>query len=142
MPRLRKATASRQRGSSPLPPSHSSASPPRGWSPPPSPSPLPPRASLEFIQHVPTLKRIPKGARQLCMAKFCTIIDEIVNSNSVAAWVRLLHFPTRCLRVPTRDGGRSLASRVKSLIQSVTIQGQEQVEWSSTDGGRHVGELR
>ena len=44
-----------------------------------------------------------------------------MNVNSVAAWERLLRFPTRCLRVPPRSCGRgSLASRVKKQLTDET----------------------
>ena len=94
-------------------------------SPPPSslsshsqPSSPPPRLS---VAPVPVLKWIPKGARQQCLMKLCSIIDEIVSNNSVAAWERLIQFPTRCLHVPQRSSGehsvRSLATKVKRQLQ-------------------------
>lgn len=71
------------------------------------------------MNSVRVLKWIPKGARQQCLGKFCSIVDEVVAKNSVAAWERLLHFPTRCLHVPPRCSSdhRSLATRVKGQIQ-------------------------
>ena len=91
----------------------SPASPPRGR---PLSSTLPtapatPQVYMESIQAVSVLKRIPKGARQQCLVKFCAIIDEVVTHNSLAAWERLLHFPPRCLHVPPHSSyGRSLAT--------------------------------
>ena len=80
--------------------------------------PAPPQVYMESIQAVAVLKWIPKGARQQCLVKFCAIIDEVVTHNSLVAWERLLHFPSRCLHVPPRSSdGRSLATKVKAQIQ-------------------------
>ena len=68
-------------------------SPPQGQ----SPSPSQVSTSIQPVQPVPVLKRIPKAARQQCLAKFQSNLGEVVRTNSVAAWERLLHFPTRCL---------------------------------------------
>ncbi len=53
------------------------------------------------------------------MQKFCSIIDEVVATNSLPAWERLLRFPTRCLQVPSRSSNdhKSLATRVKNQLQ-------------------------
>ena len=67
---------------------------------PPSLPQLFPQLCLESFQPVKILKRIPRGARQQCLSRFFAIIDKVMNSNSVAAWEHLLHFPTRCLRAP------------------------------------------
>ena len=78
------------------------------------------KSFIQFIS-VPLLKWIPKGARQQCLNKFCAIISDIVKDNSLAAWERLLHFPTRCLRVPTRSGDkRTLTTKVNNQIVEET----------------------
>ena len=81
------------------------------------PSPLTPRVGLQSIQPVKILRRILRGARQQCLLKCCTILDEVVNINSVAAWEHLLHFPTHCLQVPLHSRGHSsLATQVKNQL--------------------------
>ncbi len=52
------------------------------------------------------------------MQKFCSIIDEVVATNSLPAWEHL-RFPTKCLQVPpcSSNDHKSLATRVKSQLQ-------------------------
>ena len=78
-------------------------------------------ASIAPIPASRTLDRIPKAARYQCRVKLTTIM-EVVGENSIVAWSRLFHFPTRCLRIPDRSSnkeGRSavLASIVKEQVR-------------------------
>ena len=65
------------------------------------------------------LKRIPRASREQCLSKLATILEGVVTSNSLASWERLIKFPARCLRIPSRCGRRwSLATMVnRQLIE-------------------------
>ena len=66
---------------------------------------------------VKILRRIPRASRDLCARKLSTILDDVVASNSVSAWSRLMFFPRRCLRAPERGGcHRNLTHLVNKQI--------------------------
>uniref|UniRef100_A0A8D9A467 Uncharacterized protein n=1 Tax=Cacopsylla melanoneura TaxID=428564 RepID=A0A8D9A467_9HEMI len=69
-------------------------------------------------RNVPILKRIPKGARNVTAEKLSTRILRCINSNSVDAWKKLLLFSYECLRVPEKQGSRSLTNLVKDNVSS------------------------
>ena len=51
-----------------------------------------------------TIKKIPRAARELAAKKLAGILGQVVASNDLASWDRLLHFGSRCLRVLPRGG--------------------------------------
>ena len=58
------------------------------------------------------------ASRDQAGLKLATILEAVFSRNDVPAWERLLHFRTRCLRVPTRCGHRwSLASQVNKQLR-------------------------
>ena len=68
-------------------------------------------------QRFQPLRRIAKGSREAAGAKLKAILEDVVASNTVEAWERLLLFPRRCLHKPSRGGQRwSLASQVNRQI--------------------------
>ena len=71
-----------------------------------------------FKEHQPqVIRRIPKGSRDSASQKLCEILGDVLSNNSIEAWMRLLMFPSRCLRIPTRSGRRwSLSSSVNKQI--------------------------
>ena len=64
------------------------------------------------------MKRIPKASRMQAATAYAQVIQEVIESNSEAAWKRLLMFPGVCFGRPKRAGkkNRSLASVVNSQI--------------------------
>ena len=63
------------------------------------------------------LRRIPRGLRKAVGAKLQVILEDVVASNTVKAWERLLLFPWHCLYKPDRGGQRwLLASQVNRQI--------------------------
>ena len=79
----------------------------------------PPTVGLQPVPKVRVLGRIPKAARSLCCSKFTSILEGVIESNSIPAWNRLFQFTTSCLRVPQRKrrSKRSLTSFVKEQLQ-------------------------
>ena len=70
-----------------------------------------------FQRYVKTIDRIPSAARYQCATKFTAILADVTTSNSLAAWDRLLRFPTRCLRLPDgSDRSRSLSTKIKEQL--------------------------
>ena len=71
-----------------------------------------------FKEHQPqVIRRIPKGSRDSASQKLCEILGDVLSNNSIEAWMHLLMFLSRCLRVPTRSGRRwSLSSSVNKQI--------------------------
>ena len=62
-------------------------------------------------------KRIPRAARHQTARKLSSILDNIVENNSLNAWERLFLFTRRCLQAPVRGGHqRSLASFINQAI--------------------------
>ena len=60
------------------------------------------------------LKRVPRGARDLAARE----IENVVTGNDPLTWKRLLHFSSRCLKSPQREGIRwSLAAAVNRQIR-------------------------
>lgn len=94
---------------------------PRGTHQPPQP------LQISLIPFVKVLKCIPKAARQQGCSKLCSILDEVVRSNSVVAWERLFLFTTRCLRVPVKSvPQQSLATAVKGQLRDERDPVQQQ----------------
>ena len=83
--------------------------------PVPSPTGLPPRASVKI------LKRIPKASRSSAGRKLASILEAVVGKNDHASWDRLFRFSSRCLRAPKRGGQRrSLATVVNRQLEEET----------------------
>ena len=76
---------------------------------------------LKPITAVCVLERIPKAARHQCHLELTTILKRSVKETSVGAWNCLLQYPTHCLRVPVRSGGRGRSY----LIQRLSIAEQQ-----------------
>ena len=63
------------------------------------------------------LKRVPRASREQCLTKLSNLLESVVANNNLASWERLMRFPTRCLRVPSRCGRRwSLATMVNKQL--------------------------
>ena len=82
-----------------------------------------PRAAdsgLSLLCNVPPVKlidRIPSAARYQCGVKFTAILSDVIETNSLASWDRLLHFPSRCLRLPEDPNkSKSLSSKIKEQL--------------------------
>jgi len=106
-------------GKPPRTPSTSSVDQPK----PMSPSTATPRVSpnstaVATIPKVRVLCRIPRSARQWCSSKLATILEGIVQNNSIDSWNRLLLFATSGLRQPHRGKHTgSLSTIIKRQIQ-------------------------
>ena len=112
----------------------SSKGPSNGQPPPPTSSPgarfrsstsMDLAASIVPIPASRTLDRIPKAARYQCHVKLTTIMEEVVGENSIVAWSRLLHFPTRCLRTPDRSSNKERRSAVLASIVKEQVRLEE-----------------
>ena len=100
-------------GSPPLPHDTSSADAPRQTGTQ-TPTPMEDFSTLPYVR---LLKRLPRASRDQSARKLATILDEVTVVNSASSWMRLLKFPRRCLRVPTRGGRRwSLAKHVNQQL--------------------------
>ena len=78
----------------------------------PSPTGLPPRASVKILK---------KASRSSAGRKLATILEAIVSKNDHASWDRLFRFSSRCLRAPKRGGRRcSLATVVNRQLEEET----------------------
>ena len=100
-------------GSPPLPQDTSSADAPRQTG---TQTALP-TEDFSTLPYVRLLKRLPRASRDQSARKLATILDEVTVVNSASSWMRLLKFPRRCLRVPTRGGRRwSLAKHVNQQL--------------------------
>ena len=82
-------------------------------------APSTPQPCLQLIPSVKLLRRIPKASREEAGQRLAGILNEVVRSNSVAAWDRLFHFSVRCLRVHVREAHqRSLATVVNEQLRA------------------------
>ena len=64
------------------------------------------------------LKRVPRASRQQAASKLACIVQDVVDLNTVEAWVRLMKFSRRCLARPSRGGHRrSLATAVNRQLR-------------------------
>lgn len=74
--------------------------------------------SLPNIPSVRVVDWIPRAARQQASLKLCSILEDVVHSNSVETWNRLFLFPTNCLRLPPADdrATKSLTTKIKEQI--------------------------
>ena len=80
-------------------------------------TPCPSPALIQLLPSGRILKRIPRSSRGHAASKLATILENLVVSNDTTTWIRLLNFPRRCLRVPTRGGSRwSLARQVNHQV--------------------------
>ena len=74
---------------------------------------LPTAASIQLQPCGKILKRIPRSSRVHAANKLADILEEVIAVNEADAWIRLLNFARRCLRVPKRGGRRwNLARQV------------------------------
>ena len=66
------------------------------------------------------LKRLPRGSRQCAAWKLAPIFRSLSSDmNNIAAWSRMLNFPSRCFCKPKRGGHkRNLATQVNKLINA------------------------
>ena len=71
-----------------------------------------------WFPRVKILKRLPRASREPANLKLASILEGVVNTNSLNSWERLFHFSARCLRVPPRGGRRwSLASFINKQLR-------------------------
>jgi len=68
---------------------------------------------------IPTLRRCPKGARREVAESLNQVLTEVLSSNDVVTWGRLLKFPYTALRVPHKsEKVRNLTTFVKSAASN------------------------
>ena len=81
--------------------------------------PLPATPSLSEIPKVRVINCVPKSARHQCSVKLTSLLVDVVRSNSLEAWDRLLLFATSGLKLPRRRGkhSESLSSLVRRQLQ-------------------------
>ncbi|OXA58286.1 Retrovirus-related Pol polyprotein from type-2 retrotransposable element R2DM [Folsomia candida] len=66
---------------------------------------------------VPTLRRVPKGARMEVAKALAKIIEEVTTTNSEESWFKLFSFPYAVVPVPTKsDKVKNLTTWVKSRV--------------------------
>ena len=72
---------------------------------------------------VKVLRQIPRSSRDRGARKLAAILSDVMTTNSIAAWTRLIRLPKRCFRVPKRGGKRwSLSSLVnQQLIEEADV---------------------
>jgi len=68
---------------------------------------------------IPTLRRCPKGARREVAESLIIALTEVLSSNDVVSWGKLLKFPYKALRVPHKsEKVRNLTTFVKSAASN------------------------
>ena len=79
------------------------------------PSSPPPICLLQT--HVSIVRRLPKGSRRLASEKLCSLLKDVVATNSLASWEKLLSFAPSCL-YSLRRGSKcwSLASQINRQL--------------------------
>ena len=71
-----------------------------------------------FLCHpMKVLKRIPRLSRTTTAEKLAFVIEQVITSNDIPCWLRLLQFTKKCLFSPQRGGKRwNLASLVNKQV--------------------------
>lgn len=69
-----------------------------------------------FKRNVPTLTQTPKGARNVFAEKLSQRIKNCIGINSPCTWFSLMKFSYECIKVPNREGKKSLTTLVKENI--------------------------
>ena len=71
---------------------------------------------------VSIVRRLPKGSRRLASEKLCSLLEDVVATNSLASWEKLLSFAPSCLYSPRRGSKVSkrwsLASQINRQLDS------------------------
>ena len=68
---------------------------------------------------VKVIKKIPRGSRERAARKFADALENVISSNTLESWERLLHLPSRCFYVPKRSRRRW---NLTSLILTAKLQ--------------------
>uniref|UniRef100_A0A1X7TNR1 Uncharacterized protein n=1 Tax=Amphimedon queenslandica TaxID=400682 RepID=A0A1X7TNR1_AMPQE len=78
------------------------------------------RSPFSLSSHsVPIIRCIPKASRSLATLKLSILLHQVVSTNSLQSWERLLSFAPRCLLSPRRGGKRwSLATQINQQLDS------------------------
>jgi len=73
---------------------------------------------LASLKHsIPTLRRCPKGARQLVASAFTKAIEDILRDNSPTMWFRLMTLPYEILQLPPKkDNNTNLTTKIKDNV--------------------------
>lgn len=88
-----------------------------------------------YRNNVPTLRRIPKGARYQAADKLTTIIENVIKTNSVYAWEKLLVFAYVSFNLKG-DKNKSLTTKIKENIQKFDLKVSPEKKTTSTLGKR------
>ena len=68
---------------------------------------------------VSIVRRLPKGSYRLAFEKLCSLLEDMVATNFLSSWEKLLSFAPSCLYSPRRSGKcSSLASQMNRQLDS------------------------